>query len=232
MLTFHTLTILARVRKARHRGGVYVDVKVRVGHLTIFHTKIHIPVTLHKIPPNHLDKNEKKFFSKKNNAMDHQISLYFTLYVEYYIILLDVFVMDRLPLNYSKIPDLRVLTAEDLQLIHYKARGLSEQEILDYIGVTEEMLGAYEMSVFRMAYRRGRAEGIVVATENLFSHMKTKAGGASCLAYLQQMSSNFKSVSVSPNSSMPSGFSFQVVMEPEEKQESSQSSSSSQRNLN
>ncbi|WP_438980220.1 hypothetical protein [Polynucleobacter sp.] len=120
--------------------------------------------------------------------------------------------MDRLPLNYSKISGLSVLTQEDLTLIHHKSKALTVDELFDYLCLTPEMLSTHERKVFDMAYRRGRADGIILATENLFAHMKTKAGGASCLAYLQQLSPTFKSVSVSPNSSQPSGFQFNVVM--------------------
>lgn len=120
--------------------------------------------------------------------------------------------MERLPLNYSKITGLSVLTQEDLALIHFKARALTPEELFDYLCIVPETLSTHERKVFDMAYRRGRADGIATATENLFNHMKTKAGGSSCLAYLQQLSPTFKAVSISPNSSQSSGFQFNVIM--------------------
>lgn len=117
-----------------------------------------------------------------------------------------------MPLNYSKITGLSVLTQEDLALIHFKARALTPEELFDYLCIIPDTLSSHERKVFDMAYRRGRADGIATATENLFAHMKTKAGGSSCLAYLQQLSPTFKSVAVQPNSSLPSGFQFNVVM--------------------
>lgn len=132
----------------------------------------------------------------------------------------------RVPMDYSKIKDLSILTQEDLSTIHYKAKALTKEELYDYLCLTPDMLTQHERNIFTIAYKRGRCEGIAMATENLFAHMKTRAGGATCLAYLQQLSPTFKAVHVSPNSSMPNGFQFNVVMNDDTKAESSDSSGS------
>lgn len=111
--------------------------------------------------------------------------------------------------NYRDCIGLKLITPDDLFTVQQRARALTIDECYDYLCVEAEMLTPFEINCIKRAHKRGLAEGITVAIDNLFSHMKTRNGGQSCIAYLQQHARSF---TVEPTSSPNNGFNFKITM--------------------
>jgi hypothetical protein len=103
------------------------------------------------------------------------------------------------------------LTTDQLTSISIKARGLDLEGCLDFLGVSLDDLDHDQLVKANVAHRKGRAEGISLACDKLFSHMSTRNGGQTAIAYLQAMAGTFK-VDASPNPGSGNGFQFNVTM--------------------
>ena len=103
---------------------------------------------------------------------------------------------------------------EDFTCIEIKAKGLTFEECLHFIGVDEEMIDdipKHELAYARRLHRKGRADAIAKACDFLFASMSGRQGGSVALDYLKQMGSDFK-VTAQENPGSSSGFSFNVIM--------------------
>jgi len=87
---------------------------------------------------------------------------------------------------------LSIVTVEDLATIFLKARGLTYEEILDFLCIDLDDLNEAELKITKRVYRKGRAEGISIAVDNLFIAMKGKNGGNVALEYLKTVASTFE----------------------------------------
>ena len=113
------------------------------------------------------------------------------------------------------IPDLEILDEEDLLIIDLKASILSLEECLAFLCLTSDDLPEYDLCMATKIHTRGRLRAVSTAGEKLFSAMSMRGGGAVSLDYLRQMSSNFQ-LTLTPNPSSASGFTFNVVMPDED----------------
>ena len=119
--------------------------------------------------------------------------------------------MDKMAdrINYRKL-ELDYLDSADLETIEAKARCLTLEECFDYLFIDPTELTEAEHNYARKAWRRGRMDGIVTATNKLFSCMSTRNGGTIALEYLRSLSDTFH---ISPDTqSTSSEFSFKVTM--------------------
>lgn len=93
------------------------------------------------------------------------------------------------------------------------ASALSIEECYDYLLIDESELSQAEKDFSQRLHRRGRAIGVKDACDNLFMHMKTRAGGQSAIEYLTKVSSEF---GMTAHKTSAGGFQFQIVLPPEE----------------
>lgn len=93
------------------------------------------------------------------------------------------------------------------------ASALSLEECLDRCLLDESELTSAELDFAKRLHKRGRANGVKDACDNLFMHMKTRAGGPSAIEYLSKVSSEF---GMSAQKTSAGGFQFQIVLPPEE----------------
>ena len=93
------------------------------------------------------------------------------------------------------------------------ASALSLEECLDRCLLDESELSPAEMDFAKRLHKRGRANGIKDACDNLFMHMKTRAGGPSAIDYLSKVSTEF---GLAAQKTSSGGFQFQIVLPPEE----------------
>lgn len=114
----------------------------------------------------------------------------------------------RLPTNYNEVRGLSVITPEDLYTIHNKAKALTLDECFELIAISVDDISSYDLRICKIVHKRGKAEGIAIAVDSLFAHMKSKQGGATCIDYLRQHSGSF----ALEKTSSGSGFNFNVVM--------------------
>lgn len=102
---------------------------------------------------------------------------------------------------------------EDLVCIEQKAKGLSFQQCMEFLGIDEAMLedvDAKEINIAKRVHNKGRAVGISNAAEKLFSQMGQRNGGGVALDYLRQVSGEFEITAEKAASG--SGFQFNVVL--------------------
>lgn len=120
---------------------------------------------------------------------------------------------DRLPRSYNILP-LTFLTADDFTFIEIKAKALTLEEILHYLGIDpeEDDIPPKELLLARKAWRRGRVNGIATAADKLFDSMSEKNGGSIAMEYLKQLSDTFHISPDSPQSSSQP-FSFKVILD-------------------
>jgi hypothetical protein len=132
--------------------------------------------------------------------------------------------MDRA--NYTGLPELEYLDAQDLEVIEVRSKALSLEECYDYLLIDVDALTPAEVALCKKAWRRGRMSSISTAADKLFNSMDTRNGGAIALEYLRALSSTFHLEPTDPGSGSVSagGFSFNVVM-PEDKSNSASSGS-------
>ena len=93
------------------------------------------------------------------------------------------------------------------------APALSVQECLDRCLLEQGDLSAEEYNFVERCHRRGRANGVKDACDNLFMHMKTRNGGQSALEYLSKVSTDF---GMTAQKTSAGGFAFNIVLPPEE----------------
>lgn len=93
------------------------------------------------------------------------------------------------------------------------APALSIDECFDRCLITRDELTTAEVDFAERLHRRGRANGVKDACDNLFMHMKTRAGGQSAIEYLSKVSSEF---GMTAQKTTAGGFQFQIVLPPEE----------------
>lgn len=93
------------------------------------------------------------------------------------------------------------------------APALSIKECLDRCMLEDGDLSAEEMNFVERCHRRGRANGVKDACDNLFMHMKTRNGGQSAIEYLSKVSTDFGMTAQKTSSG---GFAFNIVLPPEE----------------
>ena len=93
-------------------------------------------------------------------------------------------------------PNLKVFDTQSLMDVERLACGLSEEEVLDYFGITQEglALSLPDQEIFQRAFKRGRTIGKIKALENLFTQMGCKGGTPACLTYLKQISPTWASI--------------------------------------
>ena len=93
------------------------------------------------------------------------------------------------------------------------APALSLDECLDRCLLEASELTEAEMDFAKRLHKRGRANGVKDACDNLFMHMKTKMGGQSAIEYLNKVSSEF---AMTAQKASAGGFQFQIVYPAEE----------------
>lgn len=112
--------------------------------------------------------------------------------------------------QYSKL-DLEVITSDELESIEANASMLNLIECMEYICVDYTELPQTEQSFCELAWKRGRAMGLRKASDKMFAHMATRAGGTTAIEYLRSMSGDFQ-IDATPSPGSNSGFSFNVNM--------------------
>lgn len=113
----------------------------------------------------------------------------------------------------DKCSSFTTLTQELAVEIVVCAPALSLEECLDRCLLDESELTPAELDFAKRLHKRGRANGVKDACDNLFMHMKTKMGGQSAIEYLNKVSSEF---AMTAQKTSAGGFQFQIVY-PEEK---------------
>lgn len=113
----------------------------------------------------------------------------------------------------DKCSSFTTLTQELAVEIVVCAPALSLEECLDRCLLDESELTPAELDFAKRLHKRGRANGVKDACDNLFMHMKTRAGGPSAIEYLSKVSSEF---AMTAQKTSAGGFQFQIVY-PEEK---------------
>jgi len=121
--------------------------------------------------------------------------------------------MSRTKLDYNK-ATLEFLDSEDLLHIELKSKALTFEECLDFLCIKQQDIPPAELEIALMAHKRGRANAIVTACDNLFGAMKVRGGAEAAIHYLKQTSKEFK-VTATNSPGTGNGFSFTVNM-PEE----------------
>ena len=116
--------------------------------------------------------------------------------------------MSRHEAPYSKF-NLQGIEIEDLYIVESRAGVLSIQDCMDFLCLDYDTLEESDKLAIKIAWKRGRAQGVSKAAESLFDSMNRKGGGAVALDYLRQLSETF---TVEPERSSSGGFSFNVVL--------------------
>ena len=93
-------------------------------------------------------------------------------------------------------PNLKIFDTQSLMEVERLASGLSEEEVLDYFGLSQEglSLSLPDKEIFTRTFKRGRTIGKMRALENLFIQMGSKGGAPACLTYLKQVSPTWVSI--------------------------------------
>ena len=76
------------------------------------------------------------------------------------------------------------LSESDLQQIENYAAGLTKQEVMDILGISQDSLDIESRGMFERAYTKGRALAKARAVESLFRAMSGKNGHNAAVEYL------------------------------------------------
>jgi hypothetical protein len=121
--------------------------------------------------------------------------------------------------NYNDLKShLKFLSVDDFHNIEKRARILSFEDCLIWLGVDLEQIPELELGWAKKAHARGEREGVHEAANHLFANMKTRNGTLAALEYLKAKSVDFN-VEHSPLGPAGGGFSFTAVMHDPEKSE-------------
>lgn len=120
--------------------------------------------------------------------------------------------------NYLELKDaLTMLTPGDLQHIEDKAKILSLEDSLIWLGLTlAEIPPTPDLEFATKAHARGALGAIHTAAQKLFNNMNTKNGAIAALEYLKHTSSTFQVSATQIPANQGGGFNFTVSLTPEE----------------
>lgn len=108
---------------------------------------------------------------------------------------------------------LKVLSVDDLQNIQTRAKILSFEECLTWLGYKADEVPELELDWAERAHARGALEAVHDAAKHLFSNMKTRNGAQAALEYLKAKSADFQ-MEIVPSAG-GKGFSFSANMHPD-----------------
>ena len=117
----------------------------------------------------------------------------------------------RFSTDYQKLKaHLDFLSVEDLCNIEIRAKVLSFDDCLVWLGYTANEIPDMELGWAKKAHAKGAVEAVHEAAKHLFTNMKTRNGAQAALEYLKAKSGDFR-VDATPTGN-GSGFSFNVTM--------------------
>jgi len=112
--------------------------------------------------------------------------------------------------DYDILPAMRNFDKARLDLVEYMAKGMAQQEILDYFGIVD-VLTRVEKGFFNFAFKRGVSKGKREAVDKFFIAMGDRNGAVHAYKYLQVHADRFPEDAAGAINPHDSGkFNFQV----------------------